>query len=250
MNPLQPLIRREFLEDFMAARGAVIMVVAVTVLSVFSVLLVSNTELSLLDNAEAVYMMASIIIALAALLAVIRGSDGFAGERERETLEALLLAPINGNQVSLAKLLGIVFSWLALYILAIPYIWAVGSTGQNLLATLLYLFITGTLVVFIFGGLALALSARMQSSKGVLLLNMMILILMGSPVILGSSLRQSSVGRVLDMINPMAVALNTLDSVIIDSQGLSYQLVRMSVLVLYFLAVMFSLRSATRSIAP
>jgi len=89
MNSLKPLVTKDLLEDFKAARGALLLVVTTLVLSAFSVLLVSNTELSLLDNAEAVYMMAGIIIALAALIAVIRGSDGIAGERERETLESL-----------------------------------------------------------------------------------------------------------------------------------------------------------------
>ena len=112
MNPGLILVKREFQEDFKASRGAVFLVIAALVLSAFAVLLVSNTELSLLDNAQAVYMMAGIIIALAALVAVIRGSDGFAGERDRQTLEPLLLAPINGPGLAAAKLGGLVFSWL------------------------------------------------------------------------------------------------------------------------------------------
>jgi ABC-type transport system involved in multi-copper enzyme maturation permease subunit len=245
MNFLWPLIKKEFQEDFMAARSSFFLVIATLVLSVFSVLLVSNTELNLLDNAEAVYIMACIIIALAALVAVIRGSDGFAGERERETLELLLLAPMNGHHVAFAKLLGILFSWLILYLLAIPYLWAVGSTGQNLLPTLQYLFITGTFIVLIFGSMALTLSAHMQTSKGALSINMTILLLLGSPVVLGPSLRQSIVGRMLDLVNPLAGALNTLDSVIIDSQGLAFQLLSLAIMILYFLVALWFLRSAT-----
>ena len=250
MNTLWTLIRREFQEDIMAARGLLLLVVAALVLSVFSVLLVSNTELSLLDNAEAVYMMVSIIIALTALMAVIRGSDGFAGERERETLEPLLLTPITGHHIALAKMLGIVFSWITLYILAIPYLWAVGSTGQNLVPSLQYLFISGTFTVFIFGGLTLALSAGMQTFKGVLFLSLTILLLLASPVVLGASLRQSSVGRLLDLINPLALALNTLDSVIIDSQGFAFQTLRLAIMISYSLVVFWYLRLVTRRIAP
>src|SRR5665648_190922 len=185
MNAWLPLAKREIQEDFKASRGTVFLVIATLVLSVFAVLLVSNTELSLLDNAQAVYMMAGIVITLAALVAVIRGSDGFAGERDRQTLEPLLLAPINGPGLAAAKLCGIVFSWLTLFILAIPYLWAVGSTGQNLFAAILYLFLAGTLIVLVFGGAALALSARMRTFKGVLSLGLTMLLLFGSPVLLG-----------------------------------------------------------------
>jgi ABC-type Na+ efflux pump permease subunit len=244
------LIGKEIQEDFRSARGAFFLVVAALVLSVFAVLLVSNTELSLLDNAQAVYMMAGIVIALAALVAVLRGSDGFAGERDRQTLEPLLLAPINGSGLAAAKLCGILVSWLTLFILAIPYLWAVGSTGQNLFAAILYLFLAGTLIVLVFGGAALALSARMKTFKGVLSLGLTVLLLLGSPVLLGPSLRQSAVGRVLDLVNPFAAALNTLDSVIIDSQGLSWQLLRLAVMGSYGLAVLWWLYAATRRLEP
>uniref|UniRef100_A0A7V6A254 ABC transporter n=1 Tax=Desulfobacca acetoxidans TaxID=60893 RepID=A0A7V6A254_9BACT len=250
MNLWRPLIGKEIQEDFRSARGAFFLVVAALVLSVFAVLLVSNTELSLLDNAQAVYMMAGIVIALAALVAVLRGSDGFAGERDRQTLEPLLLAPINGSGLAAAKLCGILVSWLTLFILAIPYLWAVGSTGQNLFAAILYLFLAGTLIVLVFGGAALALSARMKTFKGVLSLGLTVLLLLGSPVLLGPSLRQSAVGRVLDLVNPFAAALNTLDSVIIDSQGLSWQLLRLAVMGSYGLAVLWWLYAATRRLEP
>jgi ABC-type Na+ efflux pump permease subunit len=248
MNSLLPLIKRECREDLLAARGPVFLATATLVLSAFAVLLVSNTELSLLDNAQSLYMMAGIIMALAALVAVIRGSDGFAGERERETLEPLLLAPINGHRLAAAKLGGLLFFWLLLLILAIPYLWAVGSTGQNLLPAIHYLIVTGTLLVFICGGATLALSAKMKSFKGVLSLGLTIFLLLGSPVILGPSLRQNAVGRILDLINPLATALNTLDSVIIDSQGLAWQLPRLMIMGGYALAVLWCLYAATRRI--
>jgi ABC-type transport system involved in multi-copper enzyme maturation permease subunit len=250
MTGLRPLILKELQEDLRSGRGTFLLIAAVFVLSVFSALLVSNTELSLLDNAEAVYMMTGIVISLAALMAVIRGSDGFAGERERETLESLLLAPVTGRQAALAKLVGIIFTWLMLYLLSIPYLWAVGSTGQNLLPTFVYLLITGTFIVLILGGMTLVLSIKMQTFRGVLSVSVTILLLLGSPFMLGASLRQSSVGRVLDFINPMAGALNTLDSVIIDSQGLVFQLSRLAVMTGYFLLIVWSLHKVARRIEP
>ena len=250
MNAWLSLVKREFQEDFQASRGAVFWVIASLVLSAFAVLLVSNTELSLLDNAQAVYMMSGIVLALAALVAVIRGSDGFAGERDRQTLEPLVLAPITGPGLAAAKLCGLVFSWLTLFILAIPYLWAVGSTGQNLLAAIMYLFLAGTLIVLSFGGAALALSARLKTFKGVLSLGLAMLLLFGSPVLLGPSLRQSAVGCALDLANPMAAALNTLDSVIIDSQGLAWQLLRLIVMASYVLVILFWLRRASRRLEP
>jgi ABC-type transport system involved in multi-copper enzyme maturation permease subunit len=248
MSTLMPLVKKELTEDLVATRGAIFLVIAAAVLSAFSVLLIGNRELSLLDNAQAVYMMSGIIIALASLVAVIRGSDGFAGERERDTLEPLMLTPVTGANLAQAKMIGILSSWIILFGISIPYLWAVGSTGQNLWSAIQYLFMTGTLMILIFGGGALALSSKTKSFKSALSIGLTILLLAGTPVVFGPSLRQSAPGRVMDLVNPFANALNTLDSVIIDSQGLGFQALHLVVMVGYSLMIVVILRSVGRRI--
>lgn len=248
MSTFTPLVRKEISEDLAATRGSILFLIAGMVLSAFSILLVSNTELSLLDNAQAVYMMCGIIVMLGSLIAVIRGSDGFAGEREGETLEPLMLTPATTQNLAHAKLVGILFSWMILFCISTPYLWAVGSTGQNLWSTIPYLFTTGTLLVLIFASASLALSSKTRSFKSALSMGLTLLLLAGSPVVLGPSLRQGAVGRLMDLVNPVAGALNTLDSTIIDSQGFVFQVARLAVLLGYSLVTLFILHSVTRRI--
>ena len=248
MNPLIPLIEKETLEDFRTTRGVLSLIVASVVLSAFSILLVSNTELSLLDNAEAVYIMVSIILALASVAAIIQGSDGFSGERDRATLETLMLTPLTGHGLALGKLISMLFSWLILFVISSPYLWAVGSTGQNLWPAIEYLCITGTLLVLIFGGFALTLSAKVKSFKVVLSIGLTVFLFVGSPVLLGPALRQNAVGRMIDLINPLADALNTLDSVVIDSQEISFQVIRLTIMICYALGVLWFLYTATKRV--
>jgi ABC-2 type transport system permease protein len=248
MRHFKTLIKKECIEEISSSRGAALYLAGCGVLSVFSLLLVSNTELSLLDNAQAVYMMSAIIIALALLIAVIRGSDGFAGERERETLETLLITPVSPAEIAIAKLMGLLFSWLVVFVFSMPYLWAVGSKGQNLLPALIYLFVSGTLLVVIFGGFMLALSARMKTFKGALSIGLTAFLLAGSPILLGPSLRQSTVGRFIDLINPFANALNMLDSVVVDSLGVLFQIIPLTILVSYTIAAIWVLSMTTRRV--
>ena len=248
MRHYKTLIKKECLEEIISARGAALYLVAIGILSVFSLLLVSNTELSLLDNAQAVYMMSAIIITSALLIIVIRGSDGFAGERERETLETLLITPASPAEIAVAKLMGLLFSWLIIFVLSMPYLWAVGSTGQNLLLTLIYLFVAGTLLAVIFGGFMLALSSRMKTLKGALSIGLTAFLLAASPLLLGPSLRQSAIGRFVDLINPFAIALNMLDSVVVDSLGVLFQIMPLATLVFYTIAAIWVLTVTTRRV--
>lgn len=249
MSVLATIAKKECREDVFTVRGMGLYLAAALVLSGFGLLLVGNTELSLLDNAQAVYMMAGIILALAGLIAVVRGSDGFAGERDRETLEAVLVSPVSGEDLAFGKLAALMLSWLLLYLLALPYIWAVGSSGQNLTAALLYLFISGTILMTIFGSLVLSLSARVRSFKGAMSTGLILFLFATAPVALGPSLRQSFIGRILDWLNPFAIAMNMLDAVIIDSQtALGQQLLPLAMLSGYVIVAVWILWKSSRRI--
>ena len=170
MTPVLAVAKMEGGRMLQSRRGLLWLTAYSAVLSAFALLLVSNTELSLLDNAQVVYMMAGAITAAGAMLSVILGCDAFAGEKERGTLVPLLCTPIKRDGLLMGKALGLLLNWVAMYVLALPYLWAVGASGQNLGPALLYLALFGTFVVLGFGYLAMYLSARtgsVMASRGV-----------------------------------------------------------------------------------
>jgi ABC-type transport system involved in multi-copper enzyme maturation permease subunit len=227
-------------------RGISWLLAFAAVLSGFSLLLISNRELSLLDNAEVVYMMAAVVIGAATLVAIILGADSFAGERERGSLVPLLSAPVTPLQLLAGKVSGLGFSWLVMCVLSLPYLWAVGASGQNLPTALLYLVLTGTPVVLGFGLLATAISARSGSVLSALVGTMSLLVVCASPLAMGPSLRRTAVAHALDLVNPFAAALNSLDSVVIDSDPLAAQLGRLLVLFVWFALTFLAASRTTR----
>jgi ABC-type transport system involved in multi-copper enzyme maturation permease subunit len=231
----------------LSQRGLLWLLAYSGLLSAFSLLLVSNTELSLLNNAQVVYMMTGTVTAVGALIAAILGSDAYAGERERGTLIPLLCSPVTGDTLLKGKALGLLLAWAIMILMAIPYLWAVGADGQNLPSALAYLALFGTPVVLGFGYLAMAVSARTGSVMVSLLTTVTLLILAASPLLIGPGLRGTAIGRALDAVNPVAGALNTFDAVIIDSESFSRQLPRFF-LVAAWLVVSFLLarRSAAK----
>ncbi len=216
------------------------------ILSAFALLLISNRELSLLDNAQVVYMMAGTVTAAGALIAVIMGADAFAGEHERGTLVPLLTAPLSPSQLLMGKALGLASAWGLMFLLALPYLWAVGVAGQNLLQAIVYLALFGTPVVLGFGYLSMALSARSGSVLLSMLSSLIVLLFSASPLLIGPGLRNSAIGKAIDAVNPFSGALNTFDSVIIDSDPFVTQVPRLF-LVLVWLAITFlAARTAAR----
>lgn len=247
MSSIAILARKEAGELVLSPRGIAWLLAMAAALSVFGLLLVGSTELSLLDNAQVVYDMSGIVTALGGLLAVVVGNDSIAGERERGSLMPLLLTPISRAGLVAGKLGGLVIAWLVMFAIAIPYFWAVGSTGQNLGDGILGVALLGTPVVLSFGLLAVGFAARLGSSRSSLIATLITLLVSGSPLLLGPSLRQSAVGRMFDAINPFSGALNAFDAVIIDSQPIGAQIAGLALTVGWLVvAVWFAVAGVKR----
>jgi ABC-type transport system involved in multi-copper enzyme maturation permease subunit len=245
MNTIWIIARKESAQMALSQKGLLGLLTFTGLLSAFSLLLVSNTELSLLDNAQVVYMMSGTVLAAGALLAAILGSDAYAGEKERGTLVPLLCAPISPGALLAGKAIGMLAAWAFMFMTSVPYLWAVGASGQNLGAALFYLALFGTPVVLGFGYLAMALSARTGSVMTSLLSTVTLLLLAASPLVIGPGLRGTTIGRILDAINPFAGALNTFDSVVIDSDPFSAQTARLVLVTVWLLLCLFAARRNT-----
>jgi ABC-2 type transport system permease protein len=249
MNPILLIARKESGELLLSVRGLGWLLALSAVLSVLALLFVSSTELSLLDNAQAVYVEMGTITALGAVLAVVLGSDAVAGERERGSLMPLLLAPVRRTELVLGKMGSQLVGWLVMYAISLPYLWAVGSSGQNLIEACGYLALFGTPLILGFGFLAQGLSARVDSVRSALVPSLIALIVLGGPLLLGPSFRQSAIGIWYDAVNPFAAALNSFDSVVIDSQPLASQLGRLAVVVVWLVATAAFARTSAASMS-
>jgi ABC-type transport system involved in multi-copper enzyme maturation permease subunit len=240
MTPKSLIARKELDELILSTRGLMWLLASAVGMSTFALLLVSNTELSLLDNAQVVYDMLGIVTALACLLALISGVDTLGGERERQTLVPLLLAPVARNDILTGKLTAILGAWAVMFLLSIPYVWAVGSTGQNLGSGYAVLLIFGTPVVLSFGYFGLWLGTRVRQTVAAYMTGLITIVVAASPLVLGPALRQSAIGRAFDTVNPFSAAVNAYDAVVIDSMPVFSQWGSL-ITVLIWLGVTFTL---------
>jgi ABC-type transport system involved in multi-copper enzyme maturation permease subunit len=207
-------------ELMFSPRGLGSLLTVASVLSAFGLLLISDTELGLLDNAQVVYDMVGVAVALGALIAIVAGVDSIGGERERGSLVPLLLAPAPRSALFWGKFAGVAAAWPATVAITLPYLWAIGSTGQNFWSGMAALIVLGTPVVLAFGAFSVGLGARLGSVAGALSTALAILVLAGSPVVIGPGLRRTAIGAGFDLINPFSAALNAVDAVVIDGERL------------------------------
>ena len=114
---------QELRDLWLAGRGLPLMVAFSLLLSVITYLGATNQSLNFLERRETVNLTVQVAVAVGALLAMVVAGDAISGERERGTLESLLLAPVSRRGLAAGKLLAALSLWLAALVVTGPYLW-------------------------------------------------------------------------------------------------------------------------------
>jgi ABC-2 type transport system permease protein len=147
-----------------------------------------------------------------------------AGERERATLESVLLTPIGRGSLVAGKIWAVVASWFLIFAISAPYIFVVSAGTKLSVPALLYTFVLGTLCVAGFAALIVGISCLASTGRGVTLAALSIFIAMAAPTLLGTVLQKSWFGTIYNALSPFAQVRLSLDSVIVDKESLLVQL--------------------------
>ena len=239
--------KKEVKESIFGVRGSMWAVVSALVLSLMSYLLLTDAELSLLDQSEMLYIITSLSVGLGMLVTGILAGDSVAGERERSTLESVLLSPIRLGSMVAGKVGAVLAGWFLIFAVSAPYVLVVGAGSTVALPALVYAFVLGTLCVGGFAALVVGMSSLAPSGRGVTLGALAIFLGMAAPTLLGTVLQKSWFGTVYNVLSPFAQVRLSLDSVIVDKEPLFIQLPHIAALVSFAaLAVAFLAFAARR----
>lgn len=213
------LFRRELYGNCYSWRGGLWLLSASSVFSAVAYLLLTDKELSLLDQGEGLFLLGQVILSLGLVLSAASASSAISGEVESSTFECLLLTPIASTTIALQKLLSVVALWGMLYAVSVPYLIVLAS-GTNLgFSAVFYVGLYGTLSVISVSSISIALSARLNSSKSSILGSLMIVLMLLAPsLFFATSLKKTDFGLALENINPVSHAINSLDSVLVDNE--------------------------------
>ena len=179
-----------------------------------------NTELSLIPPREAVYEMLKNAMAVAMFVGLIIGADSLSGERDRATLESLLLTPANRRQIIVGKFLAAFSIWPAAYVIAIPYLYVLAQGNEVLAPALFWGAITGTVLVIGYTGVGMLVSFWSSSNKVSYFISLGIYALLLVPAELpGKS--AGAAGQFLQWINPMAAVNHFLSKHLVNYRSVA-----------------------------
>jgi ABC-type transport system involved in multi-copper enzyme maturation permease subunit len=183
-----------------------------------SYLLLTDKELSLLDQTELLWLLSKIIIGVAFLIVTIDASSIITTEFEKETAESLFLAPLRLRDFILGKLLASLTLWFLIFIVATPYI-LVTSAGTNLApAFLSYVALLGSLGIVAMVMIIFGISFLYRSTKNTLTTSLVILLAFSVPALFSTTLKNNTFAQTFGKINPINNIFESLDNVLVDYQ--------------------------------
>jgi ABC-2 type transport system permease protein len=194
------------------------LVLASLIFSVTSYLLLTNKELSLLDQTELLWLFGKIIVGAALLIVAIDASTALTTEFEQQTAESLFLSPLRLRDLLLGKLLTSLTLWGVLLVVAAPYM-VVTAAGTRLAPAFVgYIALFGTLGVIGLVLIILGLGMVFRSSRNTLSTALILILGLSIPALFASTLKLNAAAQLFARINPLDNIFAALDNVLVDSK--------------------------------
>ena len=210
------VLEQELRDLWLGGRGLLLGLAFSCLLSLIAYLVATNTALNFLEQRESVNLTLQVAIAVGALLALLAAADAVSGERERGTLESLLLTPVSRMEITTGKLLAALSLWFAAFAITVPYVWflgrGIGLVGHALAVGL----VVGTLLAIFLVSLGIIVSVFSGSNRVSLSLSLFLLLALFAPTQLPSSAQKGWAGDLLLRINPLTAGEHYVGKIVVD----------------------------------
>jgi len=210
---------RELRDLWLAGRGLPLLLAYSVLLSVTSYLVAANQALNFLEQRETVSLTLQVAVAVGALLVLLGAADSVSGERERGTLESLLLSPAPRRALIIGKAVAALSLWAAAWVVSVPYVWylgrGVGVVGVALASGLA----VGSLLALFLAGYGLIISTVVASNRLSLSVSLFSLLALYAPTQMPTAVQNSWIGDLLLRIDPFTAGLRYLGKLIINGHS-------------------------------
>lgn len=165
--------------------------------------------------------MLQVALAVGAMLALLGAADAISGERERGSLESLLLTPAPRLQLVAGKLAAALSLWLAAFVITIPYLWFLGRGVGILWQSLAVGLVVGTLLAIFLVSLGLLVSVFARSNRSSLSISLLFLLALFAPTQFPSGATQGWAGDLLLRANPLTAGEHYVGKIVVDAHSWS-----------------------------
>jgi ABC-2 type transport system permease protein len=202
---------------WVGGKAPVLLLLFSIVLGVHAFVTAYNVELSLMPPKEMVYETVKTAISVGVFMGMIIAADSLSGDRERGTLEALLLTPTRRRQIVVGKFLAALTPWPAAFLMTIPYMAVLGQGDEVLWPAVAWGALLGTILTIAYTGTGMLVSFWSNTNRTSYLVSLGIYILILVPAQLPGRAQTGAAGQFLQQLNPLAAVNHFLSKTLVNN---------------------------------
>lgn len=212
----QVMLFRELADLWLGGKATYLILAFSILLGIESFVLATNFELSLFTPPEMVFEILKTALQVSILIGLIIGADSISGERERATLEGLLLAPAGRSQILFGKFLAALSAWPITFVLTIPFLLLLAQGNQVLGPAVIWDWVVGLLLIPAFTAVGMLVSLWCNSNKTSFFIAVGIFLVF---ILMGQVLGTTDIGvwgQFLLWVNPIPAGFDFLSKVVVS----------------------------------
>ena len=218
------VFQRELIDLWTGGRVVVLLILFALVMSVTSLLLVLESRLDPIPPVEMVYLVVLNAVSFGVFIGLVIGADSISGERERATLEPLLLAPVKRLPIVVGKLIAALSAWPAALLVALPYLVVLAHGNDSLGKAVLLGALLGGLLTVTFTGFAMVVSIWSSSNRVSLFVCLVVYLFFLIPTQFPTNAQKGDLGYLIQELNPLQATSVLLEKVLVSQRSIAEQL--------------------------
>lgn len=217
MNTWWLVCRKELREIWIGGRGLNLIIAYTVLLSLYSYFTVKASAANFVPPKEMVLEALQLVMMVGVFMGLIIGADSLSGERERSTLESLLLAPVSRRQIVVGKFLAAVSPWPVALAIAIPYLRLMSQGNEVFGQAVLWGVVLGTTLTLAFTGLGMLVSFWSSNNKTSMFMSLVLYLLFLLPTTLSGHAQGGFMGLLFQRANPLGAPRVFLSSMLVNN---------------------------------
>lgn len=218
MSAWRAMASQEMRMLWLGGRAPVLLTLFSAAIATLAFLLATNKELSLIPPREILNLLGSSTIAVGLLVSLILGADSVSGERDRGSLEALLLTPACRRDIIVGKYLSALSPWPVMLLLLAPFLYQMAPNVEAFELAMLWTVVIGSLVVAGFAAFGVLVSMRASSNKTSLGISLVAFLLLMIPTQLPGTAQTGGLGLFLKTLNPLESGAHFLEKMVVNNR--------------------------------
>ena len=212
--------KQELVDLWIRGRVLLFLIIFTVLMSGTAIAQERESQLDLIPPPEIIYILLQSTIAFGLIIGLIVGADSISGERERMTLEPLLLTPASRFQIVLGKFLAALSPWPVAFLLSIPYTVVLAAGNDALGKGLILAAIMGSFLSIAFTATAMVVSIWSNSNRISLIVTLFIYLLMLIPTLWPGVAQKGDLGYLIKQINPMQGTSQIFEKMVVNNRTL------------------------------